>query len=659
MISRPNYVIATLAIIACLAACSDDKKKAVAEEDNEPEPPVWTFNTDSVELGTADFKTFDITPDYTEFKEKIYHNSEKNAYVENTPFEDVINIKFEGNTATVESKNQSDFKIKTDGAHVTVTAMKKVNCVLSGQSDNGSLMVMGDKKVCMTLDGVKLKNPKGPALNCQSKKECYVITNAASQLSDDTLYTVVNDTLQQKGCIFSEGKLAFGGTAPLKVVAMGADAVHSDKSIFVRRGTKLDIDSRYGDAIQAQHNIRIEGGMINISSKGRGAAGLVADSIVEIAGGRTIIISDTPGAKGNKNAKGIKCDSIINITGGIVRIKEMSLGGKGMRASHKLYIKNAMVDVLTFGNDDRSTGSKNKGVKGMDEVRIDSARVRIRCTNGRNEALESRRKIIINNSLIELLAHDDAVSVGEPGVADFEFNSGCLYSETMMDAIDSNGTIHINGGVLFAVSKYRGGRGFDCDFNEFRIAPDVTLVGVGNITSPPTAALLEHPACIVHRPLSDKEFALTASGTQENALAFKLPEFQNFVNGYKVLVSLPQFADDATYDICTTANVSQPTHTFHGLMLNGSAVNKSVAGKCTFAKKLNMVNIMTPGAGATTASAAATATDSTVAARTMRSTDSSATRSTRAAASKPSAASKSTHHQTSPKKAHTGNDSVA
>ncbi len=582
-------IIAMLAIIASLAACGSKEKVQDEEEAFVPDPPVWTFNSDSVELGTSDFRTFDIAPDYSKVKESIYKDSKNKSYVENTTFDDVVTITYEGNTAKVENGNADDIKVSNNGAHVTVTAGKPVECVLKGKSQDGSITILGDKKVCLTLNGLDLKNASGPAINSQTKKECFIITKEASVVSDDSLYVASTDSLQQKGCIFGEGKLAFGGTATLKVIAKGTDAIHSDKSVFVRRGTQLDIDSRGGDAIQAQKYVTIEGGMINISSKARGASGIVADSIVAIEGGRTIIISDTPGAKGDKNAKGIKCDSLINITGGIVRVKESSTGGKGIRSGHNILIKNAMVDVLTFGQDDHATGSKNKGVKAMNEVRVDSARVRIRATNGWNEGLEGRRKILINNSLVEVLAHDDGLSSGENGVADVEINSGYVYSESMMDAIDSNGTIHINGGLVFAVSRHRGGRGFDCDANEFRVAPDATIIGLGYIVSYPTASLLEHPACVIDRPLTDTQFGMSTTGKQDNLFTFKTPVFDKYDHGYRILASVPEFAEGVSYDLCSNATV-KPAHTFHGLMLGGTVDNKSVARKTTFHKKLNNDN---------------------------------------------------------------------
>ena len=56
------------------------------------DPPVWTFNDDNVELGTTDFKTFDIELDYSKLKETVYTDPSKNVYVENASFNDEINI---------------------------------------------------------------------------------------------------------------------------------------------------------------------------------------------------------------------------------------------------------------------------------------------------------------------------------------------------------------------------------------------------------------------------------------------------------------------------------------------------------------------------------------------------------------------------------------
>lgn len=620
-------------LATAMAGCNEG---SATDASGDAEPPVWTLTDDSLELGTSDFFTFDIQHDYTPLDERVLSDTTCTDYVESTTFDGVVSIAYNGAKASV-TANEQNFLVSTDGAHVTLTATKPVKVLLTGSTNNGSLKVVGDSKVCIALNGLTLMNPRGAAISCLSKKACYLVTDSVSTLSDDSITTdpvkpkatekksgkkseKKNVKLsskkksdkkksekkksdkkkksddkpkhvkkkgkkaeEQKGTIFTEGRLAISGRAPLTVVSRHVDAIHSDKSIFVRRGTQLNVQAHGGDAIQAQKRVRIEGGMINILSTSRGCSGIVADSIVEIRGGRTIILSQTPGGKGQRNSRGIKSDSLINITGGIVRIKEESRGGKGMRSAHDIFISKAIVDVLTFGDDDKNTGSKNKGIKAKHEVRIDSARVRVRCRHGWSEAIEGSHRISITGSLVEALAVDDAISVGD-GDGDFVVNSGRVYAQGGMDAIDSNGTIHLNGGLIFAYTGGKGSRGFDCDDKEFCIAPDATVIGIGSQLSPPSQEQLKHTACYVPVPNATRRFLVTAAGSDDLVFGVDSLSFRFTDVDWSVLMSMPEFGEFNSIDVCRYGSVAAPVHTFHSLWLGGRVTDKKVFHTLTFDK---------------------------------------------------------------------------
>lgn len=589
-------IVATIIVTMIMASCSkgEEKKQIVVEDDNEPEKPVWTLTDNEKELGTPDFMTFDIARDYSELKEKVLKDSTNNHYVENIKFKNIVNIKFNGQNVVVEKDDSSGIEVKTVGAHVSLKSPKNVQCVITGKSSDGSIKIAGDKKVCLTLKGLDLKNTKGPAICSITKGDCFVVTDSVSVLRDESIYAEADSTEQQKGCIFAEGKLAFSGKAPLKIIANGADAIHSDKSIFIRRGTKLDIEAHGGDAIQAHKNIRIEGGMININSTHAGSHGIVADSIVSIAGGRTVILSNTPGRSAkDKNSRGINCDSIVSITGGIVRVKESSLGGKGIRSGRDIHIENAIVDVLTFGLRDHHTGSLNKGIKAANDLYIESARVRVRAKNDKNEGIEAKHVMHLKNSLVEVTASDDAINTGvddSTKQGDFIMDGGRLYSISGSDAVDSNGEIHINDGLLFCVSLGALGRAYDCDFNEFYIGPDAIVVGVGQAISPFTAKILKHASCEIRRPLSERPFTLTPADSQENLISFERPDFY-FRSPYRVQISHPKMAEDIAFDFCSGGKVSNPKHTFHGLMLGGTVAEKTGVVSLKLARNYSILSM--------------------------------------------------------------------
>lgn len=588
------FLVVTVTAI-CFSSCNRQSKSVASNTTvfNKPDPPVWVLNDDDVELGTDDFFTFDIQPDYSSLNETVYTDPSKQMYVENSNFKDSVSIKFDGNKAIVNCDKDAACTVKTDGANVTIKTTKDVACTLTGKSESGSLKILGNNKVRVNLNGVNLKSANGPAINSQSSNICFIVTDAASTLCDDSTYAEPSDDEKQKGCICSNGYLAISGKAPLKVIAKGANAIHSSEAIFVRRGSNLDIDSRAGSAIKAKNKVMVEGGLININSTGHGGHGIAAKQEVEIAGGRTTIISNAGAGKDGKNSRGIKSDSIVAITGGIVRIKESSIGGKGIRAN-KFLAKNCIVDVLTFGEDDKITGSKNRGIKGADEIRIDSSRVRVRTENGWNEGLSTRRKVLINNSLVELKTRDDAISAGDPETADIEINNSHVFAYSGMDAIDSNGTLHIDGGVIFVIAQTHLCRGFDCDQKEFKIGSNATIVSLGEITSPPTASLLEHPACLVTHSINDAEFCLSTTGSNDNIVSYQKPKFRYSDANYKVLLSVPQFKQNVSYDFCRRATISNPKHTFHGLSIGGTADNKVVVAKHTFNKNYNDYSLPTP-----------------------------------------------------------------
>lgn len=592
---RPVFYLFELSVLVAifLASCNPDSQMADNPLDNEPDPPVWTFNSDDIELGTTDFDSFDIERDYSQLNERIYTDPSKKMYVENSEFKDSINITYNGNKATVSCGKLSGATAQTDGAHVIIKTTKDVACNIKGNSENGSLKIVGENKVRINLRGVNLKNPNGPSINSQSSNLCFVVTESNSVLSDDSTYAEAAEGEKMKGCLYSKGSLSISGKAQLKIFSNGADAINSGKTIFVRRGTNIDIESNTASAIKAKNKVKIEGGIININSTGQGGHGIAAKEEVLIAGGRTTIISNAGAGKAGKNSRGIKSDSLVNITGGIVRIKESSVGGKGIRAGHKFHAKNCILDVLTYGTDDKLTGSKNRGIKAVDELRIDSSRVRVRTENGWNEGLSCRYKIIINNSLVELKTRDDAISAGDKELADVEINNARIYADSGMDAIDSNGTIHINSGLIFVVAHSHLCRGFDCDTKEFKIGPDATVVSLGQHYSPPTVRLLEHPACLVMVPLNQAEFCLSTTGDNDNLISFQSPKFAFIDSGYRVLISIPQFKQHVSYDFCRNATVN-PKHTFHGLMIGGTAENKSVTVRHTFDKSFNNYAPMPP-----------------------------------------------------------------
>ena len=135
------------------------------------------------------------------------------AYTEEKPAQSTdctIYIAYNGNSVTVTGDDKG--LVTANGAHVTVNATSHADSlllVLSGNSDNGSLLVYRQKKFGIQLNGVTLNNTTGPAINNQCKKTLYLYANSgtANTLNDGTSYTDITNaggqTISQKGTLFS------------------------------------------------------------------------------------------------------------------------------------------------------------------------------------------------------------------------------------------------------------------------------------------------------------------------------------------------------------------------------------------------------------------------------------------------------------------------
>ena len=211
-------------------------------------------------------------PDYSNVTEPKPATDDSD-FIENFTVKNSIKFTFNGNSVTV-SGSVSGVTVKTSGAHVTVLSTKgKMRYLLEGSTTNGSFKVItedGDadnKKFCLTLNGVSITNPNGPAINIQSGKSVYLLLNknTVNTLCDGTTYST-SASEDQKGTIFSEGQLLISGSGTLNITSLGGHGICSDDYIRLRANTgKINITS-LKDGINTKDKFIMYGGNVTINS---------------------------------------------------------------------------------------------------------------------------------------------------------------------------------------------------------------------------------------------------------------------------------------------------------------------------------------------------------------------------------------------------------
>ncbi len=341
-----------IALVSCISD-DTDMDDIIAQYQVEPA---------SVEL---DFSELIEEPDVPVTDE---NDSAYNDYVENSPWNKVINIDFEGNVATVSGK-VSGVVVQNQGAHVTVINMSgPVKFVVSGTTTNGSLKFYGDKRFQILLNGAEITNPNGAAINNQGSKTMYVVLadGSVNRLQDGSEYVMVDEE-DQKAALFSEGQIIFSGKGELDVFAVGRGGIRSDDYIRIRPGVSIYVNSIALDGLRANDGIILDGGVINVESSGVGAKGVRSGGPLTVNGGRLVAVNkgdtrltDVDDVADTTACAALYCDTLMTVNAGVIKLKATGDGGKGINAKQHVTVNGGTVVAVASGTRENK---KPKGVK--------------------------------------------------------------------------------------------------------------------------------------------------------------------------------------------------------------------------------------------------------------------------------------------------------
>ena len=277
-----------------------------------------------------------------------------------------VGIAYNGSSVVVTGDDHGF--VTANGADVTVNSAtnKFLQLILSGTTTDGSLLIYSWKKLGVVLNNVSITNPHGPAVNNQCGKSFHVSTapGSVNTLTDGTSYAVVcnakGDTIDQKGTLFSEGQIYFGGSGTLVVNGRGKNGIASDDYIVVEGGTiSVNVASTGTNGIKVNDGFTILGGTLNIGVVADGSRGIKNDARTLIAGGTTTIttsgdclIETVDDVVDTTSCAGIKSDSLFTMTAGTLLITSTGDGGKGINCSENVEFSGGTLVVQTTGSND-------------------------------------------------------------------------------------------------------------------------------------------------------------------------------------------------------------------------------------------------------------------------------------------------------------------
>ncbi len=354
---------------------------------------------------------------------------------------------------------------KSKKVTITVAGSGKYNIVLTGVSEKGVTVVCEENDYMLTLDGVTITSSADSdeqALKLKSSTTCFVV------LSGENSLTGCSGT--ETNVFKASGALVISGEGSLDVYAVTKNGIVSDDVIVVNGGNinvTLDSTTSGGTGIKPVNGYVQNAGTVTITglnmtegmeNKGIKVEGDESESgrgkgYVLINGGEIVI---------NTSGKGI--------TAGFDTTEDGDTSSSENDPSADVFINNGLITITTYAAPrEDSSADANDGVS--------------------PEGIEGKRSVTINGGKIVLNTTDDAINVSEEGSAYIVINGGLIYAHSSAnDAVDSNGTITMNGGVLIALGAAVPEGGIDCDNDSNFSYNGGTLIALGGTNNLPQAA---------------------------------------------------------------------------------------------------------------------------------------------------------------------------
>jgi hypothetical protein len=354
--------------------------------------------------------------------------------------------------------------------------------------------------------------------------------------------------------------------ADIQISGGSISAVTSGVTVLEPAGSGYD--PSYCTAIKSDANINIAGGDIHIESSktSDGGKGISADGDITISSGtlniRTAgdgkVYTTETGTLDSYTATCIKSDKGILLLGGNITCSSSGTGGKCINADGTISIGNQGENnanlVLTVGTsgerffvsggsggggrpgggfgDDGTDYANPKAIKCVGDMTIHSGTIVVNCTQKEEggEGLESKGTLSIHGGNINVRTYDDCINAATAIV----INGGTVFcAASGQDAIDSNGPLTINGGLIIANGVRGDGEAFDAE-RHFQVNGGIVIGTHGGNMAMTTPAGSQKSVRI-------QGMAGSAIGIKnavgETLLLFNIPMISGAVTGSSVLVT--------------------------------------------------------------------------------------------------------------------------
>lgn len=556
---------------------------------------------------------------------------------------DTLRLSWQDEMVTIAPRKLKGISYQIDSlAYVTINVnrRKPVVFALTGSTHNGGLRLIAQTECNLLLNSVNITSLQGPALELNSKFPIRMLLN---RNSDNVLQDSSADKKTNHGvaaCIHSAGPLVVEGDGVLHVLANKRHGITVDSTFILKEGL-LDLhisrkgakgincgrfemlggrltgegtsdiiykDSilTYSSLVKSQGNMTITAGNITLSNSGLGSRCLTCGDTLFLKGGKVSLEANGDGGYFSHRERGkhywnvrdyrqyysSRClkAKVCYLEQGQLSCLSTGTGGKGIDVDDYLQTGIATdssacqgpeITIETRGNciyndtifDQRDGCPKSIRAR---NINMYSGTFDIQTFAMGGEGVECDSLVIWHPRLI-CNTFDDGINV----LQDVQIHGGEVYCNSRdNDGIDSNGSLHISGGIVASISQNYQNESLDAENNQVVITGG-TIFGIGNST-----VKMQSTTMPIYNAVSTKE------GRLRPTLNIQADNYLCIVQNDTVLMALrntdtsdhasvialcPAFRQGGEYQLVSSSRppVSYHTTYFYGNLLIGGYLDNT------------------------------------------------------------------------------------
>lgn len=507
--------------------------------------------------------------------------------------ESATTITLTGETASVEGDG-----VRVDGSSVNIESAGTY--IVSGSLDNGQLRVnVGDtEKVQVVLAGASIKNQNSSALFVESADKCFITLAAETnnELVDGAEYAFSEGEDEPNAALFSKDDLTINGEGVLSVTGNYEHAIYSKDDLVITGGTF--VVSAVSDGVRGKDSLKILDGAFTIKA-GQDCLKASRDDdptrgFVVIDGGSFTLDAGDDAIHGETYL--LVTDGTIDIPTCVEGLEAMVVqvdGGDISVVAQDDAINAAAPSVSSDAQTDAELTLKDGG--GQDEgiLKSDRAEMRGEKNFDANSQTEDRKAFQLPDDMkgerLEPPEQDGQKGdpfegyTDGPGASDAPtdlpddrggqeqgfggimdegnencqiiINGGTIMLEAKGDAIDSNGSIQVNSGTIYATGPTSGAdSALDYELEASCNGGTVLLAGPSGMAQSFSEGTQPFAFVQVHGKAGDAVSVKDQAGAT-------LVSYTPSADFESLIVSLPDFIDSQTYTLVVGENQTKITPT--------------------------------------------------------------------------------------------------